>query len=78
MPTSTQKHSIFYNASQTLELPRSCLKREELPGRVPHLLAVLMPRCVHEAVVVEESQLLAEQTVHDVGSGILPLQQASK
>lgn len=43
---------------------------------VPYLLAVLMPRCVHEAVVVEESQLLADQAVHDVGPGILPLQQA--
>lgn len=45
---------------------------------MPYLLAVLMPRCIHEAVVVEESQLLAEQAVHDVGPGILPLQQTSK
>lgn len=37
-----------------------------MPGVVPYLLAVLMPRCVHEAVVVEESQLLADQAVHDV------------
>lgn len=45
---------------------------------MPYLLAVLMPWCIHEAVVVEESQLLAEQAVHDVGPGILPLQQTSK
>lgn len=43
---------------------------------VPYLLAVLMPGCVHEAVVVEQSQLLADQAVHNVGPGILPLQQA--
>lgn len=51
-------------------------ERTALPGVVPYLLAVLMPWCVHEAVVVEESQLLADQAVHDVGAGILPLQQA--
>ena len=37
-----------------------------------------MPRRVHEAVVVEESQLLAQQAVNNVGPGILPLQQAGK
>lgn len=53
-------------------------ERSALPGTVPYLLAVLMPWCVHEAVVVEESQLLADQAVHDVRPGILPLQQASQ
>lgn len=51
-------------------------ERTALPGVVPYLLAVLMPGCVHEAMVVEQSQLLADQAVHDVGPGILPLQQA--
>lgn len=53
-------------------------ERTALRGRVPYLLAVLMPWCVHEAVVVEKSQLLADQAVHNVGPGVLPLQQASQ
>lgn len=43
-----------------------------------YLLAVLMPRCVHVAVVMEKPKLLAKQAVHNMGPGILPLQQASE
>lgn len=75
---STEAHTLQpYSDPQTVKaLPEG--ERTALPGRVPYLLAVLMPWCVHEAVVVEESQLLAEQAVHNVGPSILPLQQASK
>lgn len=38
-----------------------------------YLFVVLMPGCVHVAVVVKEPKFLAEQAVHNMGTGILPL-----
>lgn len=43
-----------------------------------YLLAVLMPWCVHVAVVMEKPKLLTKQAMHNMGTGILPLQQASE
>lgn len=69
---------MFLQASSDPHTAKALPEEEStaLPGVVPYLLAVLMPWRVHEAVVVEESHLLADQAVHDVGPGILPLQQA--
>lgn len=46
--------------------------------RQEYLFAVFMPGSVHVAVVVEEPQFLAQQTMHHMGAGILPLKQASE
>lgn len=40
-----------------------------------YLFEICVGRCVREAAVVEETHLLVEETVDNVGPGVLPLDQ---